>query len=167
MILSAAQDQRAVLARTTPLNLGPIDTSPGTARASARAQLSVWGRPDLVDDAEAVVSELVTNAVQASERGATPVELRMILTTRSVFVEVFDSAPGHPAPRVAGPAEESGRGLRLVTALSADFGWNPTSTGKVVWAEIGRCCRSEPPDFAAVGPEVTSPGPESPRDFVW
>jgi hypothetical protein len=64
------------------------------------------------------------------------VELRMILTTRSVFVEVFDSAPGCPAPRESDPAAESGRGLQIVTALAADFGWNPTPTGKIVWAEI-------------------------------
>jgi hypothetical protein len=64
------------------------------------------------------------------------VELRMILTTRSVFVEVFDSAPGCPAPRESDPAAESGRGLQIVTALAADFRWNPTPTGKIVWAEI-------------------------------
>jgi anti-sigma regulatory factor (Ser/Thr protein kinase) len=136
MILSAAQDQRAVLARTTPLSLGPIATSPGTARASARAQLCAWGRGDLAEAAEAVVSELATNAVQASERAATPIVLRLVLTTRSVFVEVFDSAPGCPAPRPQGPAAESGRGLQIVAALAADFGWNPTPTGKVVWAEV-------------------------------
>jgi anti-sigma regulatory factor (Ser/Thr protein kinase) len=136
MILSAAQDQRAVLARTTPITLGCIPTSPGTARASARAQLAAWGRADLAASTEAVVSELVTNAVQASERGATPTELRMILTTRSVFVEVFDSAPGCPAPRAWDPAKESGRGLQIVAALAAAFGWNPTPTGKIVWAEI-------------------------------
>jgi anti-sigma regulatory factor (Ser/Thr protein kinase) len=136
MILSAAQDQRAVLARTNPLTLGPIPSTPRTARASVVAQLSAWQRADLADVAEAVVSELVTNAVQASERAATPVALRMILTTRSVFVEVFDSAPGCPAPREPDLAAEFGRGLRIVTALAADFGWNPTPTGKIVWAEI-------------------------------
>jgi anti-sigma regulatory factor (Ser/Thr protein kinase) len=136
MIVSSAQDQRAVLARTNPLTLGPIPSTPRTARASVVAQLSAWQRPDLTDVAEAVVSELVTNAVQASEQGATPIALRMILTTRSVFVEVFDSAPGCPVSREPGPNAESGRGLRIVTSLAADFGWSPTPTGKVVWAEI-------------------------------
>jgi anti-sigma regulatory factor (Ser/Thr protein kinase) len=136
MIFSAAQDQRAVLARSVPLRLGPIDTSPGTARASARAQLAAWGRPDLAADAEAVVSELVANAVQASKRGATPVGLRLILTTRSVFAEVLDYAPGVPTFREAGTEAESGRGLHLVAALSADWGWTPASGGKITWAEI-------------------------------
>lgn len=74
--------------------------------------------------------------MQASERDATPIAVRLILTTRSVFVEVFDSAPGCPAPRQPDPAAESGRGLQIVTALAADFGWCPTATGKVVWAEV-------------------------------
>jgi anti-sigma regulatory factor (Ser/Thr protein kinase) len=136
MILSAAQDQRAVLARTTPLNLGPIDTSPGTARASARAQLSAWGRADLAADAEVVVSELVTNAVRASERAGSPVALRLILTTRSVFIEVLDYAPGVPSPREADPAAESGRGLLVVASIARGWGWTPAQNGKVVWAEV-------------------------------
>ena len=136
MIISAAQDQRAVLARTAPLRLGPIDTSPGTARASARAQLAAWGRPDLTADAEAVIAELVTNAVQASVSAGSPVALRLVLTTRSVFIEVQDYAPGVPTPRAASPSEESGRGLHLVAALSADWGWTPANGGKVTWAEI-------------------------------
>jgi anti-sigma regulatory factor (Ser/Thr protein kinase) len=136
MILSAAQDQRAVLARTSPLSLGPLATTPGTARASARAQLAAWGRGDLADDVEAIVSELTTNAVQASERDATPIAVRLVLTTRSVFVEIFDAAPGIPSPRDADPAAESGRGLLLVASIARDWGWTRTTTGKVTWAEI-------------------------------
>jgi anti-sigma regulatory factor (Ser/Thr protein kinase) len=136
MIFSAAQDQQAILARTAPLDLGPIATSPGTARASARAQLSAWGRPDLADDAEAVVSELVTNAVRASEGAGLPIGLRLILTTQSVFIEVLDYAPGIPSPREADAEAESGRGLHLVAALAADWGWTPANGGKITWAEI-------------------------------
>jgi len=95
-----------VIARSSPITLGPIDTSPGTARASARAQLSAWGRDELADDLEIVVSELMSNAVAASEPGGTPVALRMVLTTASVLVEVWDCAPGVPAPRA--PHAESG-----------------------------------------------------------
>jgi anti-sigma regulatory factor (Ser/Thr protein kinase) len=126
----------AVLSRAALLCLGPYDSSPRTARASARAQLSQWGRSDLSDDTELVVSELVANAVQASERDGTPVALRLVLTPDSVLVEVFDSAPGLPAPRKADHAAESGRGLLVVAALSVDWGWAPTWGGKVVWAKV-------------------------------
>jgi anti-sigma regulatory factor (Ser/Thr protein kinase) len=136
MILSAAQDQRSVLATTTPIQLGAISTSPRTARASAVAALREWGRADLADAAGAIISELVTNAVQASQRAATPIALRLVLTTASVIVEVLDYAPDVPTPRQPDGESESGRGLALVAALAADLGWNPTGTGKVVWAEI-------------------------------
>jgi hypothetical protein len=125
-----------VLARSHPLTLGPIDSSPRTARASARAQLSEWGRPELANDVEEIVSELITNAVKASERDATPVALRLLLTSASVVVEVFDSAPGVPVVYEPGPGAESGRGLQIVAALSIGWGWSPTANGKVTWAEI-------------------------------
>ena len=49
----------------------------------------LWGRADLSDDTESIVAELVANAVQASERDATPVALRLFLAAASVVVEVF------------------------------------------------------------------------------
>jgi anti-sigma regulatory factor (Ser/Thr protein kinase) len=133
MIISAAS---RVLARSAPLTLGAIDSSPRTARSSARAQLAQWGRPELSDDVEEIVSELTTNAVQASEQAGTAVVVRLILTTVSVAVEVYDRAPGVPVACAPGPGAESGRGLQIVAALAADWGWGPTANGKVTWAEI-------------------------------
>jgi anti-sigma regulatory factor (Ser/Thr protein kinase) len=135
-VTPAPLDHRAVLARAALLWLGAYDSSPRTARASARAWLSQWGRSELSDDTETVVGELVANAVQASERNATPVALRLALARGSVLVEVFDSAPGRPAPREADHTAESGRGLHMVAALSRDWGWAPARGGKVVWAEV-------------------------------
>jgi signal transduction histidine kinase len=136
MIFSAAQDQRAVIARTAPIHLGAIPTSPCTARASARAQLSAWGRADLAADVEEIVSELTTNAVQASQSAGTPLAVRLILTTASVIVEVLDYAPGIPAPRQPDAAAESGRGLLLVASIAREWGWTPAHGGKLVWAEV-------------------------------
>ena len=125
-----------VLARSKPLVLGCIDTSPRTARASAVAQLAQWGRAELADDLAEIVSELTTNAVQASEPGGTAVVVSLILTSASVAVEVHDRAPGFPVLREPGPGAESGRGLRIVAELSRDWGWLPTRGGKVVWSEL-------------------------------
>jgi anti-sigma regulatory factor (Ser/Thr protein kinase) len=133
MIISPAS---TVLARSAPLALGPYDSSPRTARASARTWLAQWGRADLSADVETIVSELTTNAVRASERAGTPVVVLLVLTSRSVAVEVLDSGPGVPVRREPGPGAESGRGLALVAALSADWGWTPARGGKIVWAEI-------------------------------
>jgi anti-sigma regulatory factor (Ser/Thr protein kinase) len=138
LIISAEHpQQRCVLARSAPLTLGAISSTPRTARMSARAQLCQWGRPDLADDTEAIVTELVTNAVQASETAGTPVALRLVLTAVSVVVEVLDRAPGVPDPRPPGGAEaENGRGLLMVAFLSRDWGWTRTQAGKIVWAEV-------------------------------
>jgi hypothetical protein len=133
MMISAAS---RVLARSAPLTLGPYDSSPRTARVSARAQLSEWGRADLADDTEAVVSELVTNAVRASEQDATPVAVRLVLTDASVVVEVFDCAPGVPVAREPSVVAESGRGLQMVASMSLRWGWTPIGSGKAVWAEV-------------------------------
>ena len=101
---------------------------------SAIAQLSQWGRRHLADDTAAIVAELVANAVAASVPSGTPVGLGMILTDSSVVVEVFDRAPGAPAPGTATP--ESGRGLHMVAALSRQWGWTLLRGSKVVWAEV-------------------------------
>lgn len=133
---TAHSDHRRVLARGTILTLGPYDSSPRTARVSARAQMSEWGRTELADDVEAIVAELVTNAVRASEWPGTPIGFRLVLTATSVIVQVYDQASGVPSPPAAGEDAESGRGLLLVAALSREWGWTPTPWGKVVWAEI-------------------------------
>jgi hypothetical protein len=129
-------DQRRVLARSALLTLGPIVTSPRTARVSAMAQLSQWGRGHVAADTAAIVAELVTNAIAASIPADTPVGFGMILTDSSVIVEVYDYAPGEPAPGTPAPEAESGRGLHMVAALSRQWGWSLLRGSKVVWAEV-------------------------------
>jgi anti-sigma regulatory factor (Ser/Thr protein kinase) len=91
---------------------------------------------DMAEVVEIIVSELVTNAVQASEKSGAPVGFRLILTPSSVVVEVFDRAHGEPEPSTADEASESGRGLHMVATLSKAWGWTLTGTGKVVWSEV-------------------------------
>ena len=138
MFSTAAQhDQQRVLARSALLTLGPIDSSPRTARVSATAQLSQWGRGHLSDDTASIVAELVSNAVAASAPAGTPVGFGLLLTESSVVVEVFDRAPGEPVPGTPAPDAESGRGLHLVAVLSRRWGWTPLpGGGKVVWSIV-------------------------------
>ncbi|MEH0542227.1 MULTISPECIES: ATP-binding protein [unclassified Streptomyces] len=75
------------------------------------------------------VSELVTNAVV---HGEGEVVLRITVAVDVVRVSVTDH---HPAPAVlkeAGPDGESGRGIRLVDAISD--AWE--SSGKETWCEF-------------------------------
>ncbi|WP_210589636.1 SpoIIE family protein phosphatase [Streptomyces sp. GESEQ-35] len=128
--------------------------APGSARALLRAALAEWtelGLPGtehltvrLADDAVVVVSELVTNAVV---HAGTDVGLvcRLEAATGDLVVEISDHHPSR-APRDSDgePSYETpefGRGLRLVAALSEDWGVTYRRGAKTVWARLP----AEPP----------------------
>jgi anti-sigma regulatory factor (Ser/Thr protein kinase) len=87
---------------------------------------------ELVDVAELLTSELVTNAIR---HGATGFELK-IDVGKNIRVEVRDEGAGRPAVVAAGPHDPSGRGLGIVEALSIAWGVIPTADGKTVWYEL-------------------------------
>lgn len=127
-----------VRGRTT-LPGGPL--APGSARALVRAALAdAPGVPvRLVDDAMAVVSELVTNSVV---HAGTDVEVDWRLEESGAFVvEVGDLHPSR-GPRDPlggeGPYDipEYGRGLRLVTTLAESWGVTYRAGAKTVWARL-------------------------------
>ena len=130
------------------LPLGALPTAVPCARGYTRVILDEWNLASLADPAELIVSELVTNSVQATadndgrprygETGLPVVHLRLASDHVRFQAEVWDSVPRVPAARQAGPDEEGGRGLALVEALSDRWGWTtvPGWPGKVVWAEL-------------------------------
>lgn len=113
------------------LALDPAEV--GRARAVVREQLHDWGLARLADGAELMVSELVTNAVRHSH--SRPVELRLVRGD-TLLCEVDDDDHDLPTLLNAGPADESGRGLRVVSVLARAWGASRTSTGKAVWFEL-------------------------------
>jgi serine/threonine-protein kinase RsbW len=128
--------------------MGALASVPGTARAHVRAVLAEWGLAGLAEVCELVVSELATNAVEASTgptgmlvyvNGRMPV-VRVCLFSdgERLIVEVWDQASGCPALRRAASDAEAGRGLHLVDALTGGrWGWQPgQGPAKVVWAEL-------------------------------
>jgi hypothetical protein len=104
----------------------------------------------LAQAVELVVSELVTNGVQASEGmtgsryrgrwtpGAPPVRLWLCSDKQNVLVQVWDGNDRRPECKDVDLEAVGGRGLLLVEALSAEWGtYAPErSSGKVIWALV-------------------------------
>jgi anti-sigma regulatory factor (Ser/Thr protein kinase) len=125
--------------RQTALELAPLDTAASCARLHAVHVLHEWGLREVADDAAVVVSELITNAADASvvlpERP--PIALRLIVTAKSLVIEAWDQSPLDLEPREAEPDDECGRGLTVVAALAARWGCERTGyRRKRVWAEL-------------------------------
>ena len=131
--------------RQTSLILGPLATAPGTARGTLHTALILWGLTRLSDDAEAVTSELVTNAITASRAAAPPgteprpVTLWISARDQELCIRVWDPCPTPPPLHQPppDPLTEHGRGLLIVTALSHQWGTHPAPNGgKYVWATL-------------------------------
>jgi anti-sigma regulatory factor (Ser/Thr protein kinase) len=133
----------------TSLTLAATPAAVSRARQFTRFTLSQRGLATLAEDTELVVSELVTNAVQASGTAEPPeagadglgpaatIRVRVLAYQTGVIVEVWDAGPGSPARRDAAPGAEGGRGLMIVAALCRDWGYSRTADGdKVVWADL-------------------------------
>jgi serine phosphatase RsbU (regulator of sigma subunit) len=104
------------------------------ARALAVETARAAGRTDLADDVALVVTELVTNAVLHAG-GCASVEVLPV--GEGLRVEVADNSPNPPV--YGRPSEDAltGRGIRLVAAISARWGVDSRPEGgKVVWAEV-------------------------------
>jgi anti-sigma regulatory factor (Ser/Thr protein kinase) len=125
--------------------LAALATAPACARGHVRALAREWGLADLADTAELLISELVTNAIRASDRLTTGADPAMVPVVRvwavadqaSMAIHVWDGNSQMPERRDAAPDEEGGRGLLLVDALGTRWGAYRTDNGKVVWVVIG------------------------------
>lgn len=131
------------------LELGPLPGAVPCARLHARLVLAEWGLAGLIESVEIVVSELVTNAVAATQRlgwlPLPPVRLWLLADTTRVLIAVWDADPRLPARIQVDELAETGRGLLLVECLATQ--WDAYATphygGKVVRAI---CAMSQPAD---------------------
>ncbi|WP_329137619.1 ATP-binding protein [Streptomyces sp. NBC_00670] len=112
------------------------------SRRTLRLILTMHGLIRLVDVAELLAAELISNAVRHTKG---PAALRLRWSAGVLRIGAWDADPAPPEPpvpleRMAEPAED-GRGLALVMACADVWGWQPLSTegncGKVVWCELG------------------------------
>jgi anti-sigma regulatory factor (Ser/Thr protein kinase) len=110
-------------------------------RCLVRAALEHRGLGNYADDAEAITSELVTNAIQHATTDTADkigVTLLRAWDGEAVSVVVTDPSPVPPVKREAIAAGEHGRGLHIVEALSAHWAWNPEEDGKAIYAILTR-----------------------------
>ncbi len=106
------------------------------------------GRPDLRDNAQLALSEVVTNAIL---HGDPPVTLRLRGTVSHPRVEVRDASPEQPAfPEIEigqeflGDLPTFGRGLAIVAHTSEAWGAERDGQGKLVWFVPSTTPRASP-----------------------
>jgi serine/threonine-protein kinase RsbW len=133
----------------------PVDhRAPGAARLLLevlRGRIS----PTVLEDAQLVVSELVTNSVRHSgASGEADIVVRVQLSGMSVRLEVADpGSAGVVGPVVPDWQRGGGFGLNLVCAVSELWGLERLAAGGTrVWAQIARA--------ALAGPLTVVPEPE-------
>ncbi|MEV5480860.1 MULTISPECIES: ATP-binding protein [Streptomyces] len=135
--------QLDAVVRDTAEHVCPLPHIPeavSVVRRRMRTVLADWNlAPDLAEDALLVISELITNAVV---HALPPAALRLSRAGAdgrdTLRVEVTDAGPAaHGRPAVE-PCEagEHGRGIGIVTALSAECGTQVHAGGTTRWAEL-------------------------------
>jgi anti-sigma regulatory factor (Ser/Thr protein kinase) len=123
-------------------DLEPDPAAAAQARRLTRDTLARWDLQHLGDDAEAIASELVTNAIYAATQpgGCLPAIIFAIHhCPPELIITVWDNGPGEPRRDAVGPDAESGQGLVIIDTLTGGgWGWWPTPRGggKVVWAAL-------------------------------
>lgn len=110
------------------------------ARAAIVADLHQRGiGPEIIDEAESVVAELVGNAIRHARPLADGcVRVRWKVKAGAVEVEVRDGGSDTmPRPARPSPLALSGRGLRIVRSMAHEWGVLDEGNGRTVWAALG------------------------------
>ena len=118
-----------MVSETFEIRLGAVSTL-AASRQTLRNRLESWGCFN-IDDVLLVFSELITNATVHT---ADPSRAVISYEPHGVRIEVHDSSRAGPLRRRGD--QRGGFGLRIVEQLSASWGWEQTSAGKVVWSNI-------------------------------
>jgi anti-sigma regulatory factor (Ser/Thr protein kinase) len=108
------------------------------ARFYIRAALTYHDLAEYAEDAETVTSELVTNAIKHAGAPNFGLEIMRLAGPGAVAVIVTDPSPQPPVKHDPAEDTEHGRGLHIVEALTAGWGWMPQRPGKAVYAILNR-----------------------------
>lgn len=111
-------------------------TTPAAARRFVRAALeSVEAEPVVIETAELLTTELVTNAIVHAG-----CKSHLFIRAAKGVVRVEVSDPDDRLPSMAAPNVDAvdGRGLVIVNGLASAWGVERTGSGKTVWFELSR-----------------------------
>jgi anti-sigma regulatory factor (Ser/Thr protein kinase) len=133
------------LPRVAMRTIGADVGSVRAARDFAIATLRRWGTTERSQDIAIVVSELLTNALRhalpesaqpgsSSSRAQRPIRFGLLQPGSCVLCAVADPSRAAPVLQTRGSLAETGRGLHIICALSDQWGYAASDTGKVVWA---------------------------------
>jgi anti-sigma regulatory factor (Ser/Thr protein kinase) len=126
------------------------------ARRVVEDAIRAWRVPVDADVAKLLTSELVTNAVtHGTQAAGTFVLLTVACDTAALRVDVHDGSGDLPVIDEAPDDAETGRGLLLVTSLSAEWGFYRTPAGKAVYFTL---------DYSPDGQQELNGEPLSPAD---
>jgi anti-sigma regulatory factor (Ser/Thr protein kinase) len=122
---------RSLPSRASSVTRGRHLLSEALTRAGISDVEPGWGPHS---DALLIVSELLANAALVCTG---PITYRVELDDNVIRIAVGDDSPHLAAPRQAGDAEISGRGLTIVAAIASQWGQRPLpGGGKEVWAIV-------------------------------
>ncbi|MFB7931602.1 ATP-binding protein [Streptomyces sp. NPDC056039] len=148
--ITARPPARPAIPRLTPrptgrpgysMTLERTEESAAVARRATRTTMQCWGLPEETTDAAvAIVSELATNVILHARTGGMRLIYELPARDRVLIAVVDRDARRLPRMRTPDPgADQTGRGLALVDALSDRWGYDRLGSkpwGKRVWAEL-------------------------------
>lgn len=105
----------------------------GQARRFVAAVLERWGVGDAAWTCLQLISELATNAVIHAR---TEFTVEVGRDGDVLRVCVHDASPVAPGVRRYAADSTTGRGLRMVESMSAEWGVQPVGFGKTIWFEL-------------------------------
>jgi anti-sigma regulatory factor (Ser/Thr protein kinase) len=114
-----------------------VTASIAAARHWVRDCVEGFGGPlrrhSIIQSAELLVSELITNAIR---HGAGPPLIRLTWNGRLLRIAVSDDSNRWPRMRATKNTEPGGFGMQLLDRLAQRWGVTPRHRGKTVWADL-------------------------------
>lgn len=117
------------------VDIPATSNGPAAARRVVHALLPAWGLGVLVDDAELVVSELVTNAYLHAP-GSDSFELELVRRANGVRIVLADGASVRPIIAELRHDRPTGRGMAIIAELATSWGSEEHHGGKRVWVDL-------------------------------